>query len=634
MTYNEELKKIKKVYGERFMKMCRELFPDILEEEGKLFEILESSFSNNSKTLYEDIQNGELQYKFKAFVYGKIRTADKDEEFTNKSPYELLEEAGYDLYECKNEDEIQSFKKYYAKGEALCTFNGGRLNRCVVFFAVKKDVEDIKREDFEEPEREDQYGTSVMGIQFNREGLCTVSIKNRYNHTVINPDATHGNNLENIIPGLTQSFKTLLQERGLELDISNREQFTIPGYVVANDGKYYKYNIELGGTYYCPGNIVIKNNTPHNLGEKEKMTEAGVEEKVEPQGNKILIDYFVVDTSKKTIELYDQTWKDSFVDAMYDIEKIDITKDKEKGDGVRTITIHKKGQEHPIIIKIDKNNQIIGYTNHDIQILSDNFCICNRALVELNTPQLEEIGDNFLDRNNVMTQLILPKLVKTGKNFLTSNAKIIQLDAPSLTEVGNRFLLSNKGITQLTLPNLKKTGNSFLANNVKIARLDATSLTEVGNDFLFRNEAMTQLTLPKLSKVGNDFLWNNNLITQLDAPLLQEIGRNFLANNSVMHEMNVPQISKSQWRNCSNSYLSSKFGGVDNKQEISSQTIAHLDKESDLTTTEVEMAKQETRQRRRVVRAIESDLTTSEVEMARQEPRQRRRVVRAVEYDK
>ena len=27
--------------------------------------------------------------------------------------------------------------KYYAKGEDLCTFRSGRLNRCFVFFAIK-----------------------------------------------------------------------------------------------------------------------------------------------------------------------------------------------------------------------------------------------------------------------------------------------------------------------------------------------------------------------------------------------------------------------------------------------------------------------------------------------------------------
>ena len=31
----EELKKIKKIYGEKFMQMCRTLFPTLLETEGK-----------------------------------------------------------------------------------------------------------------------------------------------------------------------------------------------------------------------------------------------------------------------------------------------------------------------------------------------------------------------------------------------------------------------------------------------------------------------------------------------------------------------------------------------------------------------------------------------------------------------
>ena len=112
---------------------------------------------------------------------------------------------------------------------------------------------------FEPLKREDEYGTSVMSIQFNREGICTVSIKNRYNHTVNNPDATYGNDLDMIVPGLADSFATLLEkEYGLKLNNANIEKFEIPGYVVANDGKYYKYNMEIDGDYYCPGNIVIK----------------------------------------------------------------------------------------------------------------------------------------------------------------------------------------------------------------------------------------------------------------------------------------------------------------------------------------------------------------------------------------
>ena len=37
-------------------------------------------------------------------------------------------------------EDIQKFKKYYAIGEELCTFSGGRLNNCYVFFAVKKNI--------------------------------------------------------------------------------------------------------------------------------------------------------------------------------------------------------------------------------------------------------------------------------------------------------------------------------------------------------------------------------------------------------------------------------------------------------------------------------------------------------------
>ena len=245
MASDVELKKIKKKYGEKFMHMCRELFPTILEEEGALLSILGRKFANNSRTLYEDIHNNDLEENFKDFIY-KIfddnKSLEEQDVMPGKTPYELLDEAGYTLYECKTEEDIQKFKKYYKKGEALCTFNGGRLDSCVVFFAVKKDADEIKREDFTNPKREDEYGTSVMSIQFSRGGLCTVSIKNRYNHTVNNPDATYGNDLDKIIMGLSESFKKLLAERGLQLTTRNIEKFEIPGYVVAEDGKYSKYN--------------------------------------------------------------------------------------------------------------------------------------------------------------------------------------------------------------------------------------------------------------------------------------------------------------------------------------------------------------------------------------------------------
>ena len=334
MAESNELKKIKKLYGEKFMHLCRNLFPTILEQEGLLTEILTSSFSTNSRTIYEDIMQNGLEDKFKNYIYNKVDVEkDKPEIIEEKTPYELMEEAGYDLYECTEED-IQKFKKYYKKGEELCTFKGGRLNRCVVFWAVKKDAKDIKRKDFKNPKREDEYGTSVMGIQFNKTGKCTVSIKNRYNHTVNNPDATYGNDLDKIIPGLEKSFATLLQKKHrLELNSTNIENFHLPGYTVANDGKYYKFNMERNGIYYCPGNIIIENGEPKQLENPEAQ---------------ILMDYFILDMKNKTIKLYDDKRdKDGFIDYFENLEetdaKIKIEKNKEKG--TRKITIQKKQDE-------------------------------------------------------------------------------------------------------------------------------------------------------------------------------------------------------------------------------------------------------------------------------------------------
>ena len=54
--------------------------------------------------------------------------------------------------------------------------------------------------------RQDEYGTSVISIQFDRDDTHTLSIKNRYNHKVEKPDATFSNNLNNIVAGLTKSF--------------------------------------------------------------------------------------------------------------------------------------------------------------------------------------------------------------------------------------------------------------------------------------------------------------------------------------------------------------------------------------------------------------------------------------------
>ena len=578
MEESKELKRIKKMYGENFMKLCRELFPTILEREGLLTEILMDSFATNGRTLCEDITEVGLVGEFKDYIYSKV-DVEKEQiaRVETKTPYELLEEAGYDLYECNSEEEIQSFKKYYKEGEELCTFLGGRLGRCVVFWAVKKNAEEIKREDFKNPKREDEYGTSVMGIQFSKLGKCTVSIKNRYNHTVNNPDATYGNDLDRIAPGLQQSFERLLAERGLKLNGENKEEISIPNYVMTADGKYYKYNMEIDGIYYCPGNIIIENGEAKSLGDTE---------------TQLLIDYFILDLKNKTLNAYDKRINemDSFVNYFEDMSeigaKIKIEKNKEKG--TRIITIQ-KGENETITIEIDKNNQIIGYNNQYLKQVENSFLVENRSLEKLELPQLEKVGSGFLYSNESLEKLNLPQLKEIGYNFLYSNDEslkklnlprlekvggrflynnvvLTELELPQLKEVGHdflyfnetlkklnlpqlekvegNFLAGNRDLTELELPQLKAVGRNFLKSNEVIKKIELPQLKEVKDDFLCRNMDLTELNLPRLEKVGHNFLYCNEVMTEIELPQLKEVGNGFLYSNKSLEELNLPQLKK------------------------------------------------------------------------------------------
>ncbi len=514
---NEDLKIIKKKYGEKMAHFCREFFPTLLEREGLLSNLMLQNFEPNH-SLYADIIKQNKENVFKDFIYSLVDDKDKREEKVLKSPKELLEDVGYDLYECKREEDIQKFKKYYARGEELCTFRGNRLESCHVFFAVKKNADNIKREDFSSPERQDAYGTSVISIQFTRDESHTLSIKNRYNHTVNNPDSTYSNNLDNIIPGLTASFAKYY---GLIQQHPN-SKFELNGYVRANDNKYYKYNQEIMNVYYCPNNIIIDNYEVQRY-DKEKY---------------IIFDYFILDLVKKKVRVYETFIKDSFVDTVSNIEKIEIKRKEE----TKKIKIILEGSKE-ILIVLDKDNQIIKLENQNIKEVGDDFLASVFSLQELNMPNLEKVGKYFLSFGNVK-KLNLPKLQKADTGFLNYNLALEELDLPVLKEVGSNFLSHNRKIKQLNMPCLQRIGNNFLYFNDTLKKLILPEITEVGNDFLYEDCSLEELSLPKLQRVGDYFLYRGILLKKLSLPSLKRVGSNFLKMNVALKELDLPSLEK------------------------------------------------------------------------------------------
>ena len=445
----DDLRKIKKYYGEKMMHFCNDNFSSILETKGLLFELMQEYFYY-SKDLYNDIIENELELSFKKYIFSLASLVKNRKNVILKSPMELMDEAGYILYECHNEEEIQQFRKYYDKcgeeyssfdengiphhvGEELCTFDGGRLKKCLVFFAVKKDVDSIKKSD--NPKREDDYGTSVLSIQFDNDGFNTLSIKNRYNHSVENPDATFSNNLENIIPGLTDSF-----EKYYNFCINlKKELLKIPSYTRGKDSKLYKYNYKDGYKYYCPNNIIIDR----------------FEVKKYDKERYIVFDYFVLDMKEKKIIKYDNTYEDSFVDTCSNIEKIDIVNNRETN--IKEIVINGE-----IIIYLDKSNMIVGYKNNICEDVGNNFLSHCKKLQYLELSNVKVIGDYFKGPSK---ELKIPSVEQIGDWF---SADISNIDLPSIKKIGKYFLYSNDKLKELYLPLVEYIGAYPLYFNRKV----------------------------------------------------------------------------------------------------------------------------------------------------------------------
>lgn len=169
-------------------------------------------------------------------------------ETTQEEIIEDFKKAGYDTVIFDDEERIAECKKYYAPGEVICTYNNlsGRMNQYHMLVAIKKDIDKIQRN--KTPQREDEYGTSILNIQIAKNG-SHMSIKNRYNHTVNECDSTLNNNLDLLIPGLQAKVLGYYNIASLN---KNKNYYKN---IVNINGVYLKYVTEIENVYF--GNFVL-----------------------------------------------------------------------------------------------------------------------------------------------------------------------------------------------------------------------------------------------------------------------------------------------------------------------------------------------------------------------------------------
>ncbi len=202
----------------------------------------------NARNVFSDLD--EFQIKSICSEISANDTFGTVRETTQEEIIEDFEKAGYDTVIFDNEEKIAECEKYYAAGERICTYSNlsGRMNQYHMLVAIKKDIDKIQRS--KTPQREDEYGTSILNIQIAKNG-SHMSIKNRYNHTVSECDSTLNNNLDLLVPGLQAK---VLGYYNITFLNKNKSYYKN---IVNINGIYLKYSVKVDNVYF--GNFILDN---------------------------------------------------------------------------------------------------------------------------------------------------------------------------------------------------------------------------------------------------------------------------------------------------------------------------------------------------------------------------------------
>lgn len=200
----------------------------------------------NARAVFSDLN--EFEIKALCTEISNSGTIGQIRETTQEEIIKAFNSVGYDRVIFDNELKISECQKYYKQGEVICTYNNlqSRMSEYHMLVAVKSNIDKVERS--KNPQREDEYGTSILNIQIARNG-SHMSIKNRYNHTVSQPDSTLNNNLDMLYTGLQGM---VLGYYGFASLSSNKVHYNN----IVNIGNVYlKYHTEQNNIYY--GSFVL-----------------------------------------------------------------------------------------------------------------------------------------------------------------------------------------------------------------------------------------------------------------------------------------------------------------------------------------------------------------------------------------
>ena len=448
VNHEEVFKKIKKNNGEKNAQRFRDLFDvprivDILEFAGRD----EEELKQVHKVLME--------------IY---KPKDHSQIVVNQDPLTLLAQAGYKAWYVNNERTQNAIGGYFRSqkavdagmtgghprtnignsenGELLCTIyqnldsGAKRFDDYYIIHAVKQEVfgDDKLPEDqwhikpSSTPQREDEYGKSVISIQIDKNGGF-ISIKNRYNHTVHDPDNTFFSNPDNIIQGLSNSLKAHFHVDFASTNTPLPQNFCMVG------NRVVRYNFELNNIYFGPNYYFSGSTLTKLINDYE-----------------IMMDFYILNLRTGNVRFPGQD--------QWNYKK-------------NTIALLNELFEHKKIkIQPNKNQKIIFADGVQIMVVE------NGQIVELNLQNVTELGDDILSENKALRKLTAPNLKTAGKDFLTSNEALTELDLPELVSIGAYSLRDVRSLKSIKLPKAEYIGYLWIPAQHDLQELDISELPD------------------------------------------------------------------------------------------------------------------------------------------------------------
>ena len=503
---------IKKQNGEKFAKEIRDTDSRIFEIEN-LAEILKYAGRNPENLI--------------PFLRGLLKVEEDVQTEKIEDPFTLLKQAGYNAFYANTLKKQNSIQKYFDKSEELCTFRDpDRYKDYYIIHAVKENVDQIRRKDFLYPERQDAYGTSVISIQIVKEGGF-ISIKNRYNHSVLMADATFESNPDNIIKGLSASLK-----KYFNVDFKTSPVAKLPNGFTYQNGCLYKYNDELNNYYFGDG-FYLKDGVVTEL----------------KKDYQFFVGHYLFDLKEKTITNFVESskQKDPFVPILNEeLKGKRIQKKMVNGaihlyldDEIFLKTNEKHEAKEITFFKAEElpSGAFRNILTHAISLTAPNlrkigsYCCSGPFWTKVDTPKLEEMGDNNFSCMD-MKVISFPHLKKMGQRCLSFSPTVKRMYLPELKEVGANSISYNLHLEKVNLKSAERISKGALVSNRSLKRIWAPQVKVIDSEALCDNDALERLYLMRLEKVGAKAISFNPKLKKVWAPRLEKGGIFCLSENA------------------------------------------------------------------------------------------------------